>query len=226
MRLPSSTSGTESTAHNHSQRCHGATTLCLCTGTPIGLNTQPILPLSVLAYGLPMLSTITVSQPTLGDGHNRLAAGMHSRALPSPKPADTPLYRAVQNHLQTFLALCQENWEEKHISPHAERALRAYPSCNSRRMTETAAHLVERVLPPLPVRQWVLSLPKRLRYYLQRDRNALNCALRIFLNEIERHRRAHSPGAGADARAGAVSSIASAPRSTCIPTSMSASATA
>jgi hypothetical protein len=173
-----------------------------------------------------MLSTITVSQPTLGDGHNRLAAGMHSRALPSPKPADTPLYRAVQNHLQTFLALCQENWEEKHISPHAERALRAYPSCNSRRMTETAAHLVERVLPPLPVRQWVLSLPKRLRYYLQRDRNALNCALRIFLNEIERHRRAHSPGAGADARAGAVSSIASAPRSTCIPTSMSASATA
>jgi len=52
-----------------------------------------------------------------------------------------------------------------------------------------------------------LSLPKRLRYYLQRDRNALNCALRIFLEEIERHLRAHSPGAGADARAGAVAFI-------------------
>ncbi len=31
---------------------------------------------------------------------------------------------------------------------------------------ETAAHLVYRVFPPLPVRQWVLSLPKWLRYFL------------------------------------------------------------
>ncbi len=32
------------------------------------------------------------------------------------------------------------------------------PSCNARRMVETAAHLVDHVLPPLPVRQWVLSV--------------------------------------------------------------------
>ncbi|HEX5287107.1 MAG TPA: hypothetical protein VFW43_09360 [Polaromonas sp.] len=32
-----------------------------------------------------------------------------------------------------------------------------------------------------PVRQWVLSVPKRLRYFLQRDGAALNTALRIFL---------------------------------------------
>lgn len=30
------------------------------------------------------------------------------------------------------------------------------------------------VLPRLPVRQWVLSVPKRLRYFLQRDAVALN----------------------------------------------------
>jgi len=52
-----------------------------------------------------------------------------------------------------------------------------------------------------------LSLPKRLRYYLQHDREALNSALRILLNEIERHLRAQSPGAGPDARAGAVAFI-------------------
>ena len=28
------------------------------------------------------------------------------------------------------------------------------PSCNARRMAETAAHLVDQVFPPLPVRQW------------------------------------------------------------------------
>jgi len=63
------------------------------------------------------------------------------------------------------------------------------------------------VLPPLPLRQWVLSLPKRLRYYLHHDREALNAALRILLDEIERHLRAHSSGARLNARAGAVAFI-------------------
>ncbi|MBM2849512.1 MAG: hypothetical protein HW418_2454 [Anaerolineales bacterium] len=40
------------------------------------------------------------------------------------------------------------------------------PSCGGRRMTERAAHLVDDVLPPVPVRQWVLTLPYRLRYLL------------------------------------------------------------
>ncbi|MEF8715705.1 MAG: transposase zinc-binding domain-containing protein [Accumulibacter sp.] len=38
------------------------------------------------------------------------------------------------------------------------------PACNTRRMVETAAHLADHVLPRLPVRQWVLSVPKRLRF--------------------------------------------------------------
>ncbi|MBW2255766.1 MAG: transposase zinc-binding domain-containing protein, partial [Deltaproteobacteria bacterium] len=33
------------------------------------------------------------------------------------------------------------------------------PSCLGRRMCQTAAHLVDQVLPHVPVRQWVLSLP-------------------------------------------------------------------
>ena len=31
------------------------------------------------------------------------------------------------------------------------------PSCTGRRMSDTAAHLVDRVFPEVPVRQWVLS---------------------------------------------------------------------
>jgi hypothetical protein len=74
-------------------------------------------------------------------------------------------------------------------------------------MAETAAHLVDHVLPRLPVRQWVLSLPKRLRYHLHHDPKALNAALRILVDEIERHLRAHCSGAGPNARAGAVAFI-------------------
>ena len=33
------------------------------------------------------------------------------------------------------------------------------PSCNTRRMAEMAAHLVDHVLPPVAMRQWVLSVP-------------------------------------------------------------------
>jgi hypothetical protein len=37
------------------------------------------------------------------------------------------------------------------------------PSCGGGRMTERAAHLVDAVLPWVPVRQWVLTVPYRLR---------------------------------------------------------------
>ena len=30
-------------------------------------------------------------------------------------------------------------------------------------MAQTAAHLADHVIPPVPVRQWVISVPKRLR---------------------------------------------------------------
>ncbi len=72
-------------------------------------------------------------------------------------------------------------------------------------MAETAAHLVDHVFPELPVRQWVLSLPKRLRYFLQREPAAVNAVLHIFLRTIEETLRAHSSGAGPRARLGAVS---------------------
>ncbi len=78
------------------------------------------------------------------------------------------------------------------------------PSCTTRRMVETAAHLVDHVIPSLPVRQWVLSVPKRLRPYLQYDPKVQNLALHIFMSAIEQALRRSSPGAGLDARCGAV----------------------
>ena len=50
-------------------------------------------------------------------------------------------------------------------------------------LVETAAHLTDHVFPRLPVRQWVLSVPKRLRYFMQRDGAVLNMVLRIFLQD-------------------------------------------
>ena len=68
------------------------------------------------------------------------------------------------------------------------------PSCNTRRMVETAAHLCDHVFPFLPVRQWVLSVPKRLRHFMQRDGAVLGMVLRIFLRVIAQSLQTHSPG--------------------------------
>jgi hypothetical protein len=67
-----------------------------------------------------------------------------------------------------------------------------------------AAHLVDNVFPRLPVRQWVLSFPKRRRYFLRRAAELAGRVRRVFLREVEATRRAASPGAPADARFGGV----------------------
>ncbi|MFM7617628.1 MAG: transposase [Actinomycetes bacterium] len=67
------------------------------------------------------------------------------------------------------------------------------PSCGGRRMSETAAHIVDRVLPALPVRQWVLSVPFELRARLAADPGALTLTSRVFFEEMRRWYR-HASG--------------------------------
>jgi hypothetical protein len=45
------------------------------------------------------------------------------------------------------------------------------PSCAGRRMAQTAAHLVECVIPWVPTRQWVVSVPIPLRYWTAPSRD-------------------------------------------------------
>jgi len=40
------------------------------------------------------------------------------------------------------------------------------PSCAGRRMAQTAAHLVEQVIPWVPTHQWVVSVPVPVRYWM------------------------------------------------------------
>ena len=53
-------------------------------------------------------------------------------------------------------------------------------------MSDTAAHLVDRVLPQVPIRQWGLSLAFRVRFLCARDPALLRDVLRLFLREVAR----------------------------------------
>ena len=80
------------------------------------------------------------------------------------------------------------------------------PSCTNRRMAEVAAHLSDNVVPAVPMRQWVLSVPKRLRPHLMRDSELAGAVLRILLGAVRRELRASVRGrVPKDARLGAVS---------------------
>jgi hypothetical protein len=58
------------------------------------------------------------------------------------------------------------------------------PSCTARRMSDVAAHLVDRVIPRVPVRQWVVTFAPRVRYHLAADPKLAAAALTQVLRVI------------------------------------------
>jgi hypothetical protein len=75
-------------------------------------------------------------------------------------------------------------------------------------MAERAAHLVDHVFPDVPVRQWVLSLPYRLRYQLAWDHDVCRAVVGILLRAVGRVLRARARDEGIeDGRGGAVAVI-------------------
>jgi len=82
------------------------------------------------------------------------------------------------------------------------------PSCGGRRMAERAAHLLDHVIPDVPVRQWVLSLPYRLRYQLAWDHELCRAVVGVFVRSVLGFLRARARLDGVtDGRGGAVAVI-------------------
>jgi ribosomal protein S27E len=95
---------------------------------------------------------------------DRRAAG--GRALPRYVEDEFEAYLKCDLLEHGFLRVkCDACQAEKLVAFSCKR--RGFcPSCGARRMVETAALLVDEILPQQPIRQWVLSLPFALRYLL------------------------------------------------------------
>ena len=87
----------------------------------------------------------------------------------------------VHGFARAFCDECQHDF----LIAYSCKGRRVCPACNARRMVETAAHLADHVMLRLPVRQWVLSVPKRVRYSLHSDPALQTLALHIFLSAVE-----------------------------------------
>ena len=108
------------------------------------------------------------------------------RARPVPRFVDREfrdyLTRGIPEH--GFLRLHCSSCGNDRILPFSCKRRGWCPSCGGRRMADTAAWLVDRVFPMVPVRQWVLSLPFKLRYRAAYDSKLMADILNIFIRSV------------------------------------------
>jgi hypothetical protein len=81
------------------------------------------------------------------------------------------------------------------------------PACGARRMAATAAHLVDHVIPRVPVRQWVVSFPIPLRYLLATHPHLLPPVLQVIHRAISTFLIKQAGVTHAQAQTGAVTLI-------------------
>ena len=75
-------------------------------------------------------------------------------------------------------------------------------------MNDEAAHLIDSVIPEIPMRQWVLSFPFKMRYILARNQSLVSKALKIYIQEIHSFQRRKAKSLGLkQVRCGAVTFI-------------------
>lgn len=115
-------------------------------------------------------------------GLHRLVAsnlGPLREHLVRESPYGRGLPRYVERELEEYLrcGLLQHGFarvvcracQNEHLVAFSCKRRGLCPSCTARRMFDTAAHLVDRVIPRIPVRQWVLTFSRRVRYHLAAD---------------------------------------------------------
>jgi Putative transposase/Transposase zinc-binding domain len=124
----------------------------------------------------------------------------------------------VQNELRDYLACgvlsrgfarfkCT-TCPSEHLVPLSCKGRGFCPSCGGKRMTSLASELTDRVIPFVPVRQFVLSLPHRMRYGLAYDHDKCIAVLRIYIRALLGFYRGRARKTGVhDGRSGTVTFI-------------------
>jgi len=114
------------------------------------------------------------------------------RFLVNARQQDVPIARLVEREFRAYLqcGVLAHGFVRLHCSGCGHDRALAFscrgrgvcPSCAGRRMTDTTAHLVDRVIPMVPIRQWVLTLPFPLRYRMAWDARLTTEVLRCSLS--------------------------------------------
>jgi len=83
-----------------------------------------------------------------------------------------------------FLRVRCEDCHHEGLVPFSCKRRGFCPSCGARRMVDSAALLVDTILPKLPMRQWVLSFPFHLRLLFARQPSIMSHVLAIVYRAL------------------------------------------
>ena len=83
-----------------------------------------------------------------------------------------------------FALIACEDCDERRLVAFSCHGRGFCPSCLGRRMAQTALNLVDHVLPPVGLRQFVLTLPFELRARLAYDGKLLGAVTRVFSDSV------------------------------------------
>ncbi len=108
------------------------------------------------------------------------------KCLPKYVENECRRYRECGLHAHGFARAVCETCGDELLLPFSCKLRGICPSCNARRMSNTAAHLIDHVIAPdLTLRQWVLTVPFELRLLLAAKPEALSAIGRIFVQAIQ-----------------------------------------
>ena len=106
-----------------------------------------------------------------------------------------------------FLRVRCESCHVEHLVAFSCKRRGFCPSCGARRMAESAALLVDEVLPEQPIRQWVLSFPFQLRFLFASRPEIMGRVLGIVYRAIATQLIKKAPYTNKSAHTGAVTLI-------------------
>jgi len=119
-----------------------------------------------------------------------------NRPLPDYVVAEFEAYLRCGILAHGFLRLQCGDCKKEHVVAFSCKKRGFCPSCCGKRMAEAAAHLEEHVLPRVAYRQFVVSFPIPLRYWLQTNRKLFSKVHSLVITELHRYYREKAAGLG------------------------------
>lgn len=130
----------------------------------------------------------TILYRTIQDHFQTFVASAEAKAEKLPFPLH--VFQEVDAYLgcgilaNGFVRLSCESCKSERLVAFSCKKRGFCPSCGGRRMNEVAMHLVDRVFPHVPVRQWVLSFPFSVRYALAYNPALVSKILAIYIRIV------------------------------------------
>ena len=112
---------------------------------------------------------------------------IEGRPLPSYITDEFEAYLRCGILAHGFLRLKCESCKEEKVTAFSCKRRGFCPSCCGKRMAEAAAHLVDNILPIVPYRQFVVTFPHPMRYWLNTNKQLFSEVHHIITENIQKY---------------------------------------